>query len=82
MIFEQTGGPPPPLTKRNRGELKAPVQQSPAASGLALANWYWKAVRQFVLESFAGLLTNLRRHAVTAGGDSPVSRLCTGRSRA
>ena len=28
------------------------MQQSPAASGLELANWYWKAVRQFVLESF------------------------------
>ena len=28
------------------------VQQSPAAPGLELANWYWKAVRQFVLESF------------------------------
>ena len=32
--------------------MKAAVQQSPAASGLKLANWYWKAVRQFVLESF------------------------------
>jgi len=32
--------------------LKAAVKQSPAASGLELANWYWKAVRQFVLESF------------------------------
>ena len=32
--------------------MKAAVQQSPAASGLELANWYWKAVRQFVLESF------------------------------
>jgi len=32
--------------------LKAAVQQSPAASGLGMANWYWKAVRQWVLESF------------------------------
>ena len=29
-----------------------------------------------------GLPTNLRCHAVTAGADSPVSRLCTGRIRA
>ena len=28
------------------------------------------------------LPTNLRCHAVTAGADSPVSRLCTGRARA
>ncbi len=28
------------------------MQQSPAASGLELANWYWRAVRQFVLDSF------------------------------
>ena len=29
-----------------------------------------------------GLPTNLTCHAVTAGADSPVSRLCTGRIRA
>ena len=28
------------------------MQQSPAASGLELANWYWMVVRQFVLERF------------------------------
>ena len=28
------------------------MQQSPTASGLELVDWYWKAVRQFVLESF------------------------------
>ena len=33
------------------------MQQSPAASGLELANWYWKAVRQFVLESFGASLS-------------------------
>ena len=32
--------------------MKAAAKQPPATSGLALANWYWKAVRQFVLESF------------------------------
>ena len=37
--------------------MKAAVQQSPAALGLELANWYWKAVRQFVLESFGASLS-------------------------
>ena len=32
--------------------MKAAVQESPTAAGLELANWYWKAVRQFVLERF------------------------------
>ena len=43
---------PPALDQAKQEELKAAVQQSPAASGLELANWYWKAVRQFVLDSF------------------------------
>ena len=49
LIFEQTGGSPPPLTKR-REELKGVVQQPPATSGIELANWYWKVVRQYVSE--------------------------------
>ena len=28
------------------------MQLPPSSSGLELANWYWKAVRQFVLDSF------------------------------
>ena len=28
------------------------MQESPTKSGMELANWYWKAVRQFVLEHF------------------------------
>ena len=28
------------------------MQQPPAAAGIGLANWYWKVVRQFVLERF------------------------------
>ena len=28
------------------------MQESPATSGMELANWYWKAVRQFVFERF------------------------------
>ncbi len=30
--------------------MKEAVQQPPATSGVELANWYWKVVRQFVLE--------------------------------
>ena len=30
--------------------LKGAVQQPPAASGIGLANWNWKVVREFVLE--------------------------------
>ena len=32
--------------------MKRAVQESPAASGMELANWYWKGVRQFVWERF------------------------------
>ena len=32
--------------------MKAAVQEPPAASGIGLTNWNWKAVRQFVLEHF------------------------------
>ena len=32
--------------------MKGAVQQPPAMSGLELANWYWKVVRQFVSEHF------------------------------
>ena len=48
---------PPALDQAKQEELKAAVQQSPAALGLELANWYWKAVRQFVLESFGASLS-------------------------
>ena len=32
--------------------MKAAVQQSPTASGMDQANWYWKVVREFVRERF------------------------------
>ena len=32
--------------------MRAAVQESPAESGIELANWNWRAVRQFVLERF------------------------------
>ena len=33
--------------------MKAAVQKTPATAGIALANWNWKVVRQFVSERFA-----------------------------
>ena len=32
--------------------MKAAVQEPPGASGIDLANWYWKVVRRFALERF------------------------------
>ena len=32
--------------------MKGAVQEPPDASGIQLANWYWKVVRQFVVERF------------------------------
>ena len=50
LIFEQTGGSPPALGEAQREELRAAVQQLPAAAGLDLANWNWKVVHRFVWE--------------------------------
>ena len=33
--------------------MRAAVQEPPGASGIDLANWYWKVVRRFALERFA-----------------------------
>ena len=32
--------------------MKGAVEQTPSASGIAMANWYWRVVRRFVLERF------------------------------
>ncbi len=32
--------------------MKAAVQEPPGASGIDLANWYWKVVRQFAGDRF------------------------------
>ena len=32
--------------------MKGAVEQPPATSGIGLANWYWKVVRQFIAERF------------------------------
>jgi transposase len=37
--------------------LKAAVQAAPAAAGIAVANWNWKGVRQFVQERFGRVLS-------------------------
>ena len=50
-IFEQTGGSPA-LDQAQQEELKAVVEQPPAAAGIQLANWYWKVVHRFVWERF------------------------------
>ena len=52
LIFEQTGGSPA-LDEAQQEELKAAVQEPPGASGIDLANWYWKAVRQFAEDRFS-----------------------------
>ena len=53
LIFEQTGGSPPPLgSRRSRRRLKGAVQELPANSGIGLANWNWKVVCQYVSERF------------------------------
>ena len=41
---------PHALDEAQGEELNEAVQQPPATSGVELANWYWKVVRQFVLE--------------------------------
>ncbi len=33
--------------------MKAAEQEPPGASGIDLANWYWKAVRQFARDRFS-----------------------------
>ena len=52
LIFEQTGGSLPALDQAQQTELKGAVQLPPSWSGMEMANWYWKVVRQFVLDRF------------------------------
>ena len=40
---------PPALDQAQQEELRAAVQEPPGASGIDLANWYWKVVRRFCL---------------------------------
>jgi len=55
-------GSPPALDPEAQAGLKVAVQAAPAEVGIALANWNWKVVRQFV-ESRCGL--RLGRSACT-----------------
>ena len=48
--FRADWGFPPALDQAQQEELKGVVQQPPATSGIELANWYWKVVRQYVSE--------------------------------
>ena len=43
-------GFPPVLGEAEQAALKEAVQPPPAASGIRLANWNWKVVREFVFE--------------------------------
>ena len=43
---------PPALNQAQQAELKGAVQQPPSPSGIAMANWYWRVVRQLVSERF------------------------------
>ena len=43
-------GFPPVLGEAEQAALKGAVQQPPASSGIGLANWNWKVVREFVFE--------------------------------
>ena len=47
---------PPALDTAQQSELKAAIQEPPAASGIRFSNWTWKVVRTFVQEHFGRLL--------------------------
>jgi transposase len=49
---------PPALDQAQQATLKAAVEAAPSASGLDLAKWTWKGVRQFVEERFDCLLSS------------------------
>ena len=51
-IHTPVRGGTPALGEGQQAALRAGVQESPAESGIELANWNWRAVRQFVLEHF------------------------------
>lgn len=52
LAFEQTGGSPPALNTEQQATLARALRGSPRAAGVALANWTWKAVAQFLREQF------------------------------
>ena len=50
LDFRAGRGFRPALGEAQQADLKAAVQELPATSGIELANWNWKVVRQFVSE--------------------------------
>ena len=48
---------PPALGEEQQAELKEAVQELPDMSGIELANWNWKVMRQFVSERFGIILS-------------------------
>ena len=50
-------GFPPVLGEEQQAELKEAVQELPDMSGIELANWNWKVMRQFVSERFGIILS-------------------------
>ena len=52
LIFEQTGGSPPPLEAAQQAALRGAGQELPANSGIELANWNWKVVCQYASQRF------------------------------
>jgi hypothetical protein len=43
---------PPSLNEEQQARLKAAVQAPPQGSGIELANWNWKVVRDFITQRF------------------------------
>ena len=52
LDFRADRGFPPALGETQQAELRAAVRESPAESGISLANWNWKVVCQYVSERF------------------------------
>ena len=52
LVFEQTGGSPPVLSRGEQAQLKSAVQNPPGKAGIEFSNWNWKVVRQFLKQSF------------------------------
>ena len=77
-MFEETSGYSA-LDQAQQEELKRAMQESPTTSGIELANWYWKAVRQFVLEGFGVELSRSSvlnwRHRLAFNFKRPKERL-------
>ena len=52
LIFEQTGGFPPPLKGRSRRRFEGRCRSCPPTQASNLANWNWKVVCQYAYQRF------------------------------